>query len=215
MDGKMKHRVRSPEETYGPALDKALAAFPQLKPAGTALRAAVTYDPEEMHFEVPFFGNTYLVSWPGGEVVLARDNSGADIATRIVILHYLLNATGRPMAAEWMAFRNLPGGLGYDAAFRGRADHRLAAAFGRDQAGFERAARALGGETLTFGDASFMFRLLPRVWLAAVLNLADDEFPADASVLFDAACEHYLPTEDLAVLAGMLAGRLVKAGSSR
>jgi hypothetical protein len=69
----------------------------------------------------------------------------------------------------------------------------------------------MGGERLSYGDSSFLFRALPRVWLAVVLNLADDEFPADASVLFDSAAEHYLPTEDLAVLAGMLAGRLIKA----
>jgi hypothetical protein len=57
----------------------------------------------------------------------------------------------------------------------------------------------------------FAFRLLPRVWLAVVLHLADDEFPANANILFDATVSHYLPTEDLAVLGGMLAGRLSKA----
>jgi hypothetical protein len=88
---------------------------------------------------------------------------------------------------------------------------RLAHAFGADLPAFEAAAQALGGEHLSFGDASFSFRLLPRVWLATVLNLADDEFPATANVLFDASASHYLPTEDLAVLGGILAGRLVKA----
>jgi hypothetical protein len=114
------------------------------------------------------------------------------------------------LASRWDAFRALPGGLGYDAAFQGRANLRLARAFGSDQAAFARASRALGGEPLTFGDASFLFRLLPRVWLAVVLHLADEEFGANANVLFDAAASHYLPTEDLAVLGGMLASRLIK-----
>jgi len=52
------------------------------------------------------------------------------------------------------------------------------------------------------------------VWLAVVLYVADEEFPASANVLFDAAAAHYLETEDLAVLGGMLAGRLTQAAKT-
>lgn len=208
----MQAKPRTPEETYGPALEKAQQAFPHLDPDETALRAVVPY--EEATFQLPFFGNLYHIHWPGGTILRALDQGEADIASRILMMHYLLTADGTPLGAEWIAFRNLPGGLGYDAAFQGRASLRLAHAFGANLPGFETAARVLGGERLSFGDASFSFRLLPRVWLATVLYLADDEFPATANVLFDAAASHYLPTEDLAVLGGMLAGRLIKAAKT-
>lgn len=205
----MRARARTPEETYGPALNKARSAFPDLDPQEAAACAAVTY--KAGRFEVPFFGTMYHVHWPEGTVLPAVGQETVDVATQILHLHYLLTADGTPLAAEWVAFRSLPGGLGYDAAFHGRASLRLARAFGADKQAFYNAARALDGERLSFGDASFLFRLFPRVWLAVVLYLADDEFPASANVLFDAAVSHYLPTEDLAVLGGMLAGRLVKA----
>jgi hypothetical protein len=205
----MQAKPRTPEETYGPALKRAQSAFRKLDPQETAVRAAVTYD--DGRFQVPFFGTMYHVHWPKGTIQRLADQEEADIATQILNLHYLLTADGTPLAAEWVAFRSLPGGLGYDAAFQGRANLRLAHAFGADKPAFENAARALGGERLSFGDASFLFRVFPRAWLAVVLYLADDEFPASANVLFDAAVSHYLPTEDLAVLGGMLAGRLVKA----
>jgi hypothetical protein len=162
-------------------------------------------------FRILFLGTIYLAHWPGGTAQRAADQQDADIATHILLLHYLLGADGNPVEGEWIAFRNLPGGLGYDAAFRRRASLRIARAFGTNRQAFETAAQALGGEQLAFGDASFLFRALPRVWLAVVLNLADDEFPADANVLFNATASHYLPTEDLAVLGGMLARRLIKA----
>jgi hypothetical protein len=127
----------------------------------------------------------------------------------------LVNADGTPLASKWIGFRALPGGLGYDSAFQGRAGSRLADAFGTNLGAFEAAAGTLGGERLGFGDASFLFRVLPRVWLAVVLHLADEEFPANANVLFDAAASHYLPTEDLAVLGGILASRLIRASSDR
>ena len=209
----MQHKPRSPEETYGPALEKAQQAFPDLDPAETAARAAVEY--EEGAFLLPFFGAKYEVRWPDSSIVRSSDHAEVDIASRILILHYLLTADGAPLASKWIAFRNLPGGMGYDAAFQGRANLRLAHAFGSDLTGFEAAAQTLGGERLDFGDASFCFRLLPRVWLAVVLYLADEEFPASANVLFDGAASHYLPTEDLAVLGGFLAGRLIRAARSR
>jgi hypothetical protein len=205
----MQAKPRTPEETYGPALEKARQAFPHLDPNQAAIRAAVPY--EDGIFRLPFFGTTYLVRWPDGAIAQASDGREPDVASRILMMHYLLTADGAPLEAKWIAFRNLPGGLGYYGAFQGRASMRLAHAFGADLPAFEAAAQALGGEHLSFGDASFSFRLLPRVWLATVLNLADDEFPATANVLFDASASHYLPTEDLAVLGGILAGRLVKA----
>lgn len=206
----MRPKPRTPEETYGPALIKAQEAFPQLEPLQTAARAAVSY--KDGVFQVPFFGTLHDVRWPAATVTRSSDGADVDIATRILLLHYLLTADGTPLAADWMSFRTLPGGLGYDAAFQGRANLRLAGMFGNDLSAFEEAARSVGGERLTFGDASFSFRALPRVWLAVVLHLADEEFPASASVLFDASAGHYLPTEDLAVLGGILAGRLIKGG---
>jgi hypothetical protein len=151
------------------------------------------------------------VAWPSGEIRRSADSAEPDVATRIVLLHYLLTADGTPLAGEWIAFRNLPGGMGYDAAFRGRSSLRIARTFGTDGPAFEGAAVTLRGERLSFGDSSFLFRVFPRVWMAAVLHLADDEFPADANVLFDASAGHYLPTEDLAVLGGILASQLAKA----
>jgi hypothetical protein len=209
----MKAQARTPRETYGPALQKAREAFPQLEPREVEARAAVSYQGQRTaggHFEVPFFGDLYQVAWPSGATRRAANQEVADITTEIILLHYLLTADGTPLASKWIAFRNLSGGLGYDAAFQGRANQRLAQTFATDRSSFEAAARALNGERLSFGDASFLFRLLPRVWLAVVLHLADDEFPSNASVLFDAAADHYLPTEDLAVLGGLLAGRLIK-----
>lgn len=214
----MNIKPKTPEETYGPALVKAREAFSSLEPREAATRATAPYTAKSTssgRFQIPFFGIIHEICWPQGSVLRHSDQKEADIATCIVLLHYLLTADGTPTSDRWIAFRNLPGGLGYDGAFQRRANLRLANAFGTNRQAFEEAARALGGEQLTFGDASFLFRALPRVWLAVILHLKDDEFPASANVLFDAAASHYLPTEDLAVLGGILAGRLIKEGHQK
>ena len=129
----------------------------------------------------------------------------------MLLLHYLATADAAPASGEWVAFRYLPDGRVYEAAFERRAPRELARVFGQDKEGFVKAAQSLGGQALRFGDASFAFRPLPRLHLACVLWLADEEMPASAQVLFDSSAGHYLPTEDLAAIGGMLGGQLLKA----
>ena len=208
----MEHRT--PEETYGPALDKAVGDLQSLDPWLVALRSDTRHTSlteASGQIEVRFWEKDYVVRCP--EILVEEVETGQEppIAIKILILHYLINADATSLADAWVAFRELPGGRVYDAAFRRRANLRLAQAFGHDLDGFVAAAEALGGTRLNYGDASFLFPMFPRLRLAAVLYLADKEFPASANVLFDAAASHYLPTEDLAVLGGMLAGRLIKA----
>ena len=213
-------KARTPEETYQAALQKAEAEFSHLDPVEVAARAEALYtamNSDAGHLQIAFFGTHYHVQWPSGFMVRTNDQKEPDVPTRLLLLHYLITADGTPMANKWIAFRELPGGLGYDAAFQRRGSIPLVQVFGaagHGQVSFEVAARVLGGERLRFGDAAFCFRLLPRVWLAVVLYVADEEFPASANMLFDGAAQHYLATEDLAVLGGMLAGRLVKAAKT-
>jgi hypothetical protein len=70
----------------------------------------------------------------------------------------------------------------------------------------------LGGESFDIGDAAYSFRALPQLPMAVVWWAGDEEFPAKASVLFDEAASHYLPTDGLAILGRMLCRKLAKLG---
>jgi hypothetical protein len=206
--------TRSQQEGYLAALEQAVQNLQKLDPYQSAYMAGCDYHLDEAggHFVVPFFAQQYTVTFPRIAVVSAA-GAEADITTRLLILHYLIHADGVPPADDWIAFRELPDGRIYDAAFQKRSPARLAQTYGTDVKGFAAAAQALGGERIRFGDAAYRFRLLPRLAMAVILHLGDDEFAPRVNVVFDAAAGHYLPTEDLAVLGGMLAGRLIKAGN--
>ena len=202
---------RSPEERYGPALEKAQNDLKTRSPYVIAEWAGVQYTGTEEagEFTLRFWDSTYTITYPSAAV---RDATGADpyIGTKIILLHYLLTARGLPLADQWAAFREFPGGLGYDAAFQARANRRLAATFGERLPAFEAAARALGGVHLDVGDAAFSFDLLPRVRVAVVIYAADEEFGATANLIFDRSTGDYLPTEDIAVLGDIVASKLSK-----
>ena len=141
----------------------------------------------------------------------------AHVAVAILLLHYLLTADGVPPAGAWSAYRELPDGMFYAFSFMQRAEQPVARAFAASPEGldgFRAAARALGGDALTLGDASFRFVALPRVDVAVLVWAGDDEEPGEARVLFDGSAGHYLPAEDLAGLGGQIAHRLPAAAAA-
>lgn len=208
---RMKNREKAQEVARQVARD----TLRQVDPVRTAYLSDTKYVPAGEtggFFEVNFWGEDYQVAYPEGSVRNLKSGEEAGFSVELLLLHYLIRADGTHLADRWVAFRELPDALTYDPAFQGRTSVPLIRTYGHDRDGFVAAARALGGEHLSFGDASFMFALLPRVRMAIVLHLGDDEFPPAVTVLFDAATGHYLPTEDLAVLGGIVCGALRKHG---
>jgi hypothetical protein len=53
--------------------------------------------------------------------------------------------------------------------------------------------------------------VLPRLKLAIAMWAGDEDFPAQARVLFEATAPHYLSTDGLAILGGQLIGHMLKA----
>ncbi len=207
---------KTSEKTYGLALDRAKQDLRGRDPMMAAALSGATYDKltaTSGRFRLTFWGEEFTVDYPEASVREERSGQEPSIFIQILILHYLINADGTPSADKWISFRELPGGLGFDPAFQQHASQPLVRAFGHDAEGFIRAAEALGGERLTFGSASFLFRILPRQWVAVVLDLADEEFPAWVNILFDGAASHYLPTEDWAVVGELLSSRLCQAAN--
>jgi hypothetical protein len=213
---------RPPERRFADALAKAREDWAVADAASCAARAGCSL--AEGGVLVPLFGVTHHVGHPGGEVTAgsAAHSAGATadpqqavhVAVAILLLHYLLTADGVPSEGEWKAYRELPDGLFYAFSFLQRAEQPVARAFAGSPEGldgFRAAARALGGDALTLGDASFRFVALPRVDVAVLVWAGDDEEPGEARVLFDATAGHYLPAEDLAGLGGQLAHRLLAA----
>ena len=185
-----------------------------LAPDEIAYTAGVPYRPQNEArgvFDLVLLGRVLQVTYPEGSVTSAESGAPLKHSLCLLALHYLVHADGHPLADKWVAFRELPDGWIYDQAFRGRAVPPLIAAYGPSLERFRSAARAVGGRCIDFGDAAFEFRVLPRVSMAVILHLGDEELPPAASVLFDGAAGHYLPTEDLAVLGGMLVGALLQA----
>jgi hypothetical protein len=76
------------------------------------------------------------------------------------------------------------------------------------------AGAALGGQSYPQGEAAVLIPALPRVNIIYMIWKGDDEFGPEAGCLFDETITDYLPTEDVTVLSGMVAVKLMKIARS-
>jgi Domain of unknown function (DUF3786) len=225
MSGLIQHADGSPAAAQG-ALERAQLAWQESMlrqanalrdglrlqdPTNLAHRSATRFDGRALWIQ--YWGADLRMDWPALEVT--GSGRAASVFDTAMVLYYLTTATGAALADRWVGYRDLPGGTFYERAFQGYSGDRLAKAFGNRPEELNACARALGGWPLpALADHAFAFQPLPRIRLAGVLWPGDDELPARASVLFDAADSEYMTTDGLALLGSGLAGRLIARQSS-
>jgi hypothetical protein len=167
----------------------------------------------DQQIRLVYWGQAVAISWPALKAVLLSDGSECSVYDGGMLLYYLRQADGTPMADHWIGYRELPGGNFYSQAFQGYSGDRLARTYGEKPQAYAQAARRLDGMPLPdLPGVAFAFLPLPRIRLAAILYPGDEEFAARASVLFDAAASHYMTTDGLALLGAGLVGRMMQIG---
>ncbi len=199
---------------YGPdqlreAREKVRREMSLLDPSWIASRSGTVYSFSSRSFTVPLFAEEYTVAFPQGTVRHA-DGSPAVGLEEIILLHYLVQADGESNRDEWVSYRDLPGARYHEPAFKAEVEGPLSL-------GLEGRLEALRAWTRDHtraldlpGDVAVAWEALPRVPLLVIFNEKDEEFPASARILFDITAPHYLPTEDLSVLAEIAAARLLR-----
>lgn len=198
------------------------------KSLNQALRSAVTSLKERNLEEIAFKsgascdeGKTLKLSFlnrsatvnPFQEEVLI-DSMPADKRTSILILHYLLRASGSPLTGQMIGFKEVPQGSLYFQPFRNRVILSLLGLLEKDPGGFEECARLLGAERVDAGDLSFRFRVFPYVTTQFVWYQGEEGIPGNLNLLFDASISEYLSTEDIVVMCEEI-NRNLKSSSPR
>lgn len=198
------------EQAYAVSCDLAFGKLRKADLADVALKSgAARIGPDVVR--LCFLNRDYEVDRLLGQVSVHPDKEPVPIAERLLILHYLVTASGAPPRGEWVAFKELPDGLLYHSTFYKRTVKLLLKKFGETPATLAAAAAKIGGVKAQMGDAAVTIQAFPGVAVTWVLWRSDDEFPAEGSVLLDRGITDYLPTEDIVVLCQTIALKLCYA----
>jgi len=182
------------------------------KQAGKSGACFEQEDDRRCLIKLTFLNHHCLVHFPDITVTYQDEGKDVPLWSKLVILHYLIQAQGRPLAGEWISFRQLAGGEVYYPTFHGRAQKPLLDFFGQRADLFKEAGCSLGGTEAPAGDRGVILAALPRVPIAFLFWNGDEELPPEARILFDASVPAYLSTEDVVVLAQQAVFRLIERG---
>ena len=198
------------QEGYQLAYKKACGELAGRKPEEVAAASGAIYEAAQARFTLKYLNESYRITFPGGDISMAERDDEVPVATKIVLMHYLLTAGGLPVAGESVSFKELPGGTIYLEPFTNRVMRGFVGTFGKKVSSLVPAAEKLGGRAVKLGSAAVVLDMFPNLPLTYVIWEGDEELPANGTVLFDKTAQYYLPTEDLVVVAAAGASLLGK-----
>ncbi len=213
----LKNAVQSDhlQQAHELAYQNACAEFCRWDPLDMAVSSDSQFEIASKTFSLMYANEEYKINFPTGEVVYAAKNDAVPTTIKVVLLHYLVRASGQALRNHWISFREIPeGGLIYFQPFNNRVINYLLGAFARKPAMLLQAGAALGGTEFKCGDYGVQMKVLPRLPVVFGLWTGDEEFPPRATVLFDGTAPLYLPTEDLVVATAFCVSKLVKIGKA-
>jgi hypothetical protein len=158
---------------------------------------------------IPFFDEVITFSAPGFIFKSSKD-ANVTLVSKIILLHYLISASGAKPGGELIPYEDIPGLRHYFPVYEKRVLKPLQTAFGNDRYAFLEAGLSLGAIRQEYGDASFTLQVLPRIPITFILWEGDAEFPPLLRTLFDPTIPGYLPLEDIVVISKLAATRILK-----
>lgn len=172
---------------------------------GSALGIAVTNG----GFTIPFFNRTYTIAT---DWIVDVDGKAATHAVSVVLCKYLLLCPDRPSDDfSLVTYKDFRDAAPYAGAFRKSVEQAIARRFAGALPELEKRCLELGGQpfdTEVSCQLAFKFQALPSVPVFLLFNDADEDFPAQATLLLRKNAASYLDMECLAMIGGTLAHRL-------
>ena len=200
------------QKYYRQAFDLACQQIKALDPRERAEKSGVHFDEGPKgkggRISLSLFNARYVIEFPDLRIS-SKDKKVVSLVTKIILLHFLIKADGRPLSGQLVPYKEIPGGMLYAGVFARRAVEPLIPVFGQSPGRFLDAGFRLGGHKAEYGDVSFELMALPRISITYILWKGDEEFPATIQLLFDRSVEGYLSLEDIVVVGEMATNRLI------
>ncbi len=143
---------------------------------------------ESEKMQVKFLNDEYEVDFSKKTIFSLSCNIEAKDYYKILILHYLANEdkVASIEGDAWISFKEMDGGKEYFSAFRKRAIEPIIRKYGDD-------------------SKDMLIQAFPKIKVEIKVWAKDEEFEADCNMLFNESIKKILPTEDVAVLGGIIA----------
>jgi hypothetical protein len=162
--------------------------------------AGASYECRASSFVLACFGQPICISLGERSVYACSERGKALLAKlgpgfSLLALGYLAYAREVPPAGRLINPAQLPGGEIFLRGTHVLPLDRVAQRYGDRPDEFQRIGRELNGAKLEYRDMSVELWPFPKLPITLIVWSGDDEFPPRASLLLDANCSNFLPTD--------------------
>lgn len=182
-----------------------------------AIFSKVDFDDDLGFFNLRFFNEPFVVDVYNKKIYQNRPDAPPTTVPEVssflatLIVHYLCSVKDIDVEGSLISFRELPGGGDiYYPAFQKNAIQPIIQRFGENPVELIPAARPLGGKPIRRGDAAVELPVFPKIPVSVIVWSGDEEVSANANILFDITAKEQIHIEDLAVIGGVVAGKLCR-----
>lgn len=194
---------------YEQALLLGLEAFARKDPGRIAQKARAEF--MDRCVILPHLDRKISLNVDSRRFTILETGEEVPIWLAILTVHYLNNADGSEPKGKLKHFREFKEGHFYEPAFNRQTKEILIKAFGENPEPMIAAGKKLRGKIVKSGDAAVELPYFPCLPITCIVWRGDEEFPAEASVLFDETAEVFFSAEDMAVAGQMAVVELLRA----
>ena len=183
----------------------------QQDPKDVCRRALCEYDDVNKSFALSVWGDEYRIFPHRSEIdCMSKNVQGLHDYFHLFIVHYLLKSKEVAIQNEWISEKDIPGGATF---FRGPHEiptSLISLRFKNNVDAFNERCRELHGIHLNMADSSYVFEITSRIPVAVLYWAGDNEFPAEAKILYDRTITGHLSPDIIYALAVGICERLGK-----
>lgn len=184
-----------------------------LDPLEVSRRSLASYEEKIRGYSLKILDGDYLI-FPEKRLIQTAGSPAEqplDFYLQLSCINYLLGAKDIPLSGQWVSEKQFPSGPIF---FRGPHEmptRKLEQIFSQDPDGFTTASSASGGKKVEGGDIAYEFLVFPKIPTRIILWLADEEFPARVSYLFDRTANIHLQLDAIYAVGKVLESALLEA----
>ena len=176
------------------------------------LKTRFSLEEDGQFLYITYFQQRFSLDKKTGEIAFT-ETSDREISFNTAMAIYHLFYYSRPEArvkGEFVPFRQVKRAAPFEAAYKRNILEPFARTFGGHMEELANACRRLGGKPIPQGDVGFVINVFSCMPLTVVFWDRDEEFEAQANILFDADITDYLHEETVVLVAEELTRRLVE-----
>jgi len=178
-------------------------------PEDVCRRALCRYDDVKKCYTLSVWGDEYAI-YPHESVIerISKNIQSPHEYLYVFIIHYLLKSEETKLCDEWISEKDIPGGAIF---FRGPHEiptSLISSRYSGDIEKFRKICEQLDGTPLDMADATYVFRITPRIPVAVLYWDCDDEFPSESKILFDKSVTEHLALDVIFALATDICTRI-------